>query len=167
MAPDGKLDNPASVRQVLVADDEPAIRETLCKLVDSLDGFQCVGQLENADPLIPSIIKLHPDVLLLDLKMPGRDVLEAILEVCQYLRYRCHVVVISGVCDPTPIRTVLALGAAGYIVKEDGPEAIRTGLREITGGKRWLSPSAAALFAPDQLPMGASSGTTPTSPPTR
>lgn len=142
-------------KQVLVADDEPLVREALRRIVESVEGFECVGQIETADPLVPTIIKLHPDVILIDLKMPGRDVTEAILEVCQYLRYRCHVVVVSGVCASTAIRTVLALGAVAYVVKEDGPEAIRRALREVVTGKRWLSPAAAALFSPGELPMGA------------
>jgi DNA-binding NarL/FixJ family response regulator len=155
LAPNLETDKSAP-RHVLIADDEASVRHALGRVIDSIDGFECVGQIATADPLISSIITLHPDVILLDLKMPGRDVIEAILEICQYLRYRCHVVVISGLCAPTPIQTVMALGAVAYVVKEDGPEAIRRALQQVIDGKKWLSPSAAALFAPGQLPMGAS-----------
>jgi DNA-binding NarL/FixJ family response regulator len=149
---------------VLVADDETSVREALRRVVDSTAGYTCIGALDSADTLIAAIIKLQPDIVMLDLRMPGRNVIEAIIEICQYLRYACHVVVVSGVCERLPVQTVMTLGSAAYVVKEDGPEAIQTALKAVTASERWLSPSAAKLFAPDQLPVLTAVGPRPAGP---
>lgn len=159
-----KRPSPNEPRKVLIADDEPSVRETLGRVINAMSGYRCVGVLESADSLIASIIKHQPDIVLLDLRMPGRNVIEAIIEICQYLRYACHVVVVSGVCERLPVQTVMTLGTAAYVVKEDGPEAIQSALKAVTACKRWLSPSAARLFAPDQLPVLTAVGPRPSCP---
>ena len=133
-----------STRRVLVVDDDQRIRSALPRLIASWPGYEVVGVRDNAHDLALAVVRLHPDVVLLDLDMPGRSAIHAIED----LRYRgkpAKVLILSALADPALIRASLDAGAEGYVLKEDGPEALREGLEAVLMGGRYLSRGLAGI----------------------
>ena len=132
-------------RRVLVVDDDERVCSAVPRLIASWSGYQVAGVLTSADDLAQAVIRGRPDVVLLDLDMPGRSPFHAM----QDLRYRgrpCKVLVLSGLVDEPSIRAALDAGADGYVAKDDGPEAIREGLEALVKGGVYLSPRIAAAL---------------------
>ena len=134
----------ADVR-VLMVDDEQRVLDSLSGVLVAANGVRLVGTLPSADDLVPTVIQLRPQVVLLDLDMPGRSAAEAIED----LRYRgdpARVLVLSAHMQDWRVRGALAFGAAGYIHKDDAPDAIFEGLSAVMDGVRYLSPRIAEAF---------------------
>lgn len=125
--------------KVLVADDDARVRASLPPLIDAWGGYRVVGALASCDGLVPAVIREQPDVVLIDLDMPGRSPFHAI-EDLRYRGSRCRVLVLSALGDEPTVRGCLAAGAHGYVLKEDGPEALREGMATVLAGKLYLSP---------------------------
>ena len=135
----------ATYLRVLMVDDEQSVLDSLGPLLTPDHGLQVVGALSSADALVQSVIRLRPDVVLLDLDMPGRSAVEAITD----LRYRgdpAKVVILSAHMESWRVRGALAYGAVGYIHKDDAPEAIFESLPYVMQRLRYLSPRIAAAF---------------------
>ncbi|HZW06490.1 MAG TPA: response regulator transcription factor [Phycisphaerales bacterium] len=120
-------------------DDNPDVRRAI-EPVLARWGWTLVGALESADDLVRSVVAERPDVLLLDIDMPGRSAVHAIQE----LRYRgsaTKVLVYSGISEEQTIRDCMDAGAMGYTLKLDGLDALRDGLHAVHAGRSYLSPS--------------------------
>jgi len=106
-------------RTVILADDDPLIRELL-RLILRTSNYNVVAEASHGDAVLALNGNLHPDIVLLDIAMPGMDGL-SVLKALRAASPACRVVMISGGATADRVREALALGASGFIVKPFTP----------------------------------------------
>jgi DNA-binding NarL/FixJ family response regulator len=125
--------------RVVVADDHPVVREGTIAILTKTPDIVVVGQATNGIQVLEIVNTLLPDILLLDMEMPGLTG----LEVAQQLRKdnsKVRVLALSAYNDEEYIRGILASGAAGYLVKDEAPDVILDAIRGIFRGEEgWFS----------------------------
>ncbi len=132
--------------RIVLADDHPAFREGVARRLDREAGMQVVGEASNGEAAIQLVNALNPDVLVLDLEMPGMSGVEVTLRLFQ-AKSRTQVLVLSAYEDEDYIFAVLDSGAAGYLTKQEPLATIVEAVRGIAVGESgWLSRRIAALF---------------------
>jgi DNA-binding NarL/FixJ family response regulator len=127
---------------VAVIDDHPLFREGVIRSLGEIDGFDIVAEGGSADDALRIVDQLCPDVMLMDISMPGNG-LEAIsgaLEACPHLKI--IMLTVSEANDD--IAGALKLGARGYVLKGVGSRALADIIRTVAGGESYLSPSLSA-----------------------
>lgn len=129
--------------RVLLADDHPIVRQGLRRLLESERDMQVVAETGDGLDVLPLAGRFHPDVLIMDLMMPGLNGLEATRQVCQRFP-GARVIVLSMHGDDGYIAQALRNGASGYILKDSGPSELVQAIREVQEGRRYLSPQIAA-----------------------
>jgi DNA-binding NarL/FixJ family response regulator len=134
--------------RVLIVDDHTLVRAGLSRLLQGFAGVDVVAEARNADEAIDLAAIHRPDLVLLDLSLPGRNGLEAIgglLERAPGTR----VVMMSMHDDPMHVRDALDRGATGFVVKDAAPLELELALRSAVGGEVFLSPRISArMMAP-------------------
>src|SRR5579864_2275917 len=129
--------------RLLIVDDHSVVREGLRAFPRLQEGIDVVGEAGGADEAISAAGASTPDVVLLDLVMPGGDGIGAIrrlLEVAPAVR----VLVLTSFADDAQIFAAFAAGAAGYLLKDVDPQALADGIRDVHAGRPALNPSVAA-----------------------
>ena len=134
--------------RVLICDDHTLIRAGLRRLVESFDGIEVVGEAANADEVVIRTRDVMPDVVLLDLSMPGRNGFEALDEL-RRVAPDTAVVIMSMHDDTAHVREALARGASGFVVKEAAPAELEIALRAAFAGRVFLSPQVSAATLAD------------------
>lgn len=135
-----QLQEPEQGLAVLIADDNPVIRMGLRMLLEAEPAITVVGEANDGDEAVAMAARHRPDVVLLDVQMPGRGGLDVLPELA---RDSCVLMLTSSEQDET-IRTALRDGARGYLVygTVDAPGIVRS-IRTAVGGGAVLSPVAA------------------------
>ena len=131
------------VLRVLICDDHTLVRAGLRRLLDSFVDIEVVAEASNADEVVIRAREALPDIVLLDLSMPGRSGFDALAE----LRRSCPdsaVVIMSRYDDALHVREALARGAIGFVVKEAAPAELEIALRAAAAGRTYLSPQVSA-----------------------
>jgi len=126
--------------RVLLADDHPLVRAGIRAILDAEPDLEVSGEAGDGHQTRRLAEQLRPDVLLLDLSMPGPPASETV----QYLGERCpglKVLVLTAYDDDAYVRGLMAAGAAGYVLKDEMPEAIVRAIRTVMSGDTWLSSS--------------------------
>jgi two-component system invasion response regulator UvrY len=131
---------------VLVVDDHDLVRTGITRMLADIDGLQVVGQAESGEESLMKARELKPDVVLMDIKMPGIGGLEATRKLI-----RSHPdlkVVAVTVCEEDPFPTrLLQAGAAGYLTKGAALEEMVQAIRMVFNGQRYISPQIAQQLA--------------------
>jgi DNA-binding NarL/FixJ family response regulator len=127
--------------RVLVVDDHPLTLEALTSLLEQHD-FDVTGQANDGAEAIQMAGKLHPDLVLLDLTMPGVDGLSALPGIREAAP-DTEVVVLTASGTEENLLAAIRAGAAGYLLKTESPERIASFLRGVIGGEAALSGSVA------------------------
>jgi DNA-binding NarL/FixJ family response regulator len=123
--------------RVLLADDHAIFAEGLGRL---LDGYaQVVGVLNTADDLEREVERLHPDVVLLDLSMPGVGGLEA-LRALHAGRHDVRVIILTMHADPRLASECLKHGASGFVLKQSSGDELVAAIQEVMRGHTYLTP---------------------------
>jgi two-component system response regulator NreC len=131
------------VINVVLVDDHAVVRSGLRLLLDAENDIEVVGEAGNAKDAIFRARALKPDVILLDVVMPGEsgiDVLPKLLRESPDTR----VLVLSMQDDPSYVREAFAAGASGYVLKEAADEEVVSAVREIAGGGSYVHPALGA-----------------------
>ncbi len=131
---------------VLIVDDHAVVRSGLRLLLEREDDLHVSGEAGNADEALREVQRLEPDVVLLDVVMPGMTGIEALplfLETMPDVR----VVVLSMQDDPSYVREAFAAGAMGYVLKEAADSEVVTAIREVAAGGRYVDPALGARLA--------------------
>jgi DNA-binding NarL/FixJ family response regulator len=136
-APDG-----AAPIRVVVADDHPVVREGLRSFLASRPGLDVVGDAVDADSLVAAAERLRPDVVLVDLLMPGGGI-EAIHRL-QSLPAPPRALVLTSFAGDDQVIPALRAGAAGYLLKDVDPADLEAAIRTVHAGGALLDPSVAA-----------------------
>nr|BAE02742.1 Two-component regulatory system global activator GacA [Pseudomonas fluorescens] len=132
--------------RVLVVDDHDLVRTGITRMLADIDGLQVVGQAESGEESLIKARELKPDVVLMDVKMPGIGGLEATPKL---LRSHPDIkVVVVTVCEEDPFPTrLLQAGAAGYLTKGAGLAEMVQAIRLVFAGQRYISPQIAQQLA--------------------
>ncbi len=128
------------VIRVLVADDQRVVREGLGTLLGLIDGIEVVGTAADGDEALALAVLTRPDVVLMDLRMPHCDGVEATR------RLRDHdpgikVLVLTTYADDRSVIDALRAGARGYLTKDVGADGIRDALERVTSGQAVIDPA--------------------------
>ncbi|SDC62140.1 response regulator [Actinokineospora iranica] len=132
--------------RVLVVDDHPVVRQGLRTFLDLQDDITVVGEAVNGESCVIEAERLRPDVVLLDLRMPGTDGVHALLGLRE-LGNPARVLVITSFAEPAAIVPAVRAGAAGYVYKDVDPQALAVAIRSVHAGHVLLHPSVARLLA--------------------
>jgi two-component system response regulator NreC len=128
---------------VVLVDDHAVVRSGLRLLLERQEDIEVVGEAGNAKDAIFRARALKPDVILLDVVMPGEsgiDVLPKLLKESPETK----VLVLSMQDDPSYVREAFAVGASGYVLKEAADEEVVSAVREIADGGRYVHPALGA-----------------------
>jgi DNA-binding NarL/FixJ family response regulator len=134
--------------RVLVADDHPVVRQGLRTFLDLQDDITVVGEAADGAACVAQAERLRPDVVLLDLRMPGTDGLVA-LRGLRDAGSAARVLVITSYTDPGAVLPAVRAGAAGYVYKDVGPPALAAAIRAVHAGHVLLHPEVAGLLSAD------------------
>jgi DNA-binding NarL/FixJ family response regulator len=127
---------------VLVIDDHPVVRSGLAQLLDRAEGISLAGVAADGAGGVELAMAERPDVVLMDLEMPGMDGIEATARI-RAARPETQVVVLTSFSDRERILDALDAGAAGYLLKDAEPEDLLRGIRAAAAGEAPLAPRAA------------------------
>ncbi len=132
---------------ILLADDHEVFRQGLRLLLESQADFNIVGEATNGQQTITLTQNLRPDVVLLDVAMPGLNGLEAIRHI-QAAHTHVRIIMLSAYADEQYVVRALRLGAIGYVPKEHSAAELVRAIREARPGHPYLSRSLADRVAP-------------------
>jgi len=136
--------------RVLIVDDHALVRMGIRRLLDDLPDIEVVAEAENGETAL-ALVRLHqPDVVLLDMKMPGIDGWEVTRRLKKTNPQVKIIAVTALSTEPLPSR-VLQLGAMGYLTKESGPEEMAAAIRKVVKGEKYLSAEIAQKMAISSL----------------
>jgi DNA-binding NarL/FixJ family response regulator len=127
--------------KLLLVDDHGIVREGLRALLDDGEEFVIVGEAGNGDEACEAVRRLAPDIVLMDLKMPGMPASDAI-RVIRAASPSVKVIALTSYAEDGQVREIMAAGAAGYILKDVTKADFVTALRTVAGGQTWLHPLA-------------------------
>jgi two-component system response regulator NreC len=132
--------------RVLIVDDHAVVRAGLRLVLEREDDLEVVGEAGSADEGVRVARLEKPDVVLLDVVMPGRSGIEAAAEVIQ-ASGGAKVLVLSMQDDPRYVREAFASGASGYLLKEAADVDVVQAIREVAAGNRYVHPALGARLA--------------------
>lgn len=128
--------------RVIVADDQLLVRAGIQSILSNIEGFVCVAAAADGDQALQACEEAPPDILLLDMHMPGQDGIEVTRALLK--RHPCvRVVILSSDTSAELARRALSAGASGYISKDFVIDELSAALRAISAGRAYLSPDVA------------------------
>ncbi|MFL5966374.1 MAG: response regulator [Gaiellaceae bacterium] len=129
--------------RTVVVDDHAVVRSGIKLLLDREDDIEVVGEAGNAKDAIFRARALKPDVILLDVVMPGQSGIEVLPSLLKEAP-EAKVLVLSMQDDPSYVREAFAAGASGYVLKEAADEEVVSAVREIAAGGNYVHPTLGA-----------------------
>jgi DNA-binding NarL/FixJ family response regulator len=123
--------------RIVVADDHPIFRDGLCKLLALEEDFEVVAQAQDGRQVLDVLQQFEPDILLLDLKMPGLDGL-ATLQRLQAMKHRTKVIVLTASEDKNEFVQAMKFGTSGIVLKQTATELLIKSIRKVHAGEIWL-----------------------------
>ncbi len=144
----GSMRNPDSHHgdmglRVLIADDHPVVRGGLRALIDTIDGLEVVGLAADGDAAVRETQLLRPDVVLMDVQMPGTDGVEATRRIRASVPDSA-VLMLTMYDDDATVFTAMQAGARGYLLKGAEQDEIVTAIRAVVAGQVIFGPGVAA-----------------------
>jgi two-component system response regulator NreC len=129
--------------RVLLVDDHAILRAGLRRVLDAEPDVDVVGEAENAERAVFEAISNKPDVVVMDLVMPGKSGIEGMPAVLQAVP-AAKVLVLSMQDDPRYVREAFEAGASGYVLKEAADTEVVGAVRAVARGERYLHPALGA-----------------------
>ena len=120
--------------RIVVADDHPIFRDGLCKLLALEDDFEVVAQAQDGRQVLEVLHQLEPDILLLDLKMPGLDGLQT-LQRLQVAKGKTRVIVLTASDDKNEFVQAMKLGTSGIVLKQTATDQLIKSIRKVHAGE--------------------------------
>jgi DNA-binding NarL/FixJ family response regulator len=128
--------------RVLIADDHPLFREGMRGRLDRVTDVVVVGEAASGDEAVELAERLEPDVILMDIKMPGLNGIEATREILQAIP-RVGVLVLTMFEDDDSVFAAMRAGAKGYLLKDSGGEGVVHAIRAVASGEVVFGPGVA------------------------
>ncbi len=138
------------VINVLLVDDHHLVRTGISKILSSVKGLKVVGECETGEEAIKFCRQNPPDIVLMDMDMPGMGGLEATKKILRYTPDVNVIVLTAHTEDPFPTK-VMQMGASGYLTKESGPDEMVNAIRAVNSGQRYLPSDIAQKMALSQF----------------
>ncbi|WP_299053970.1 response regulator transcription factor [uncultured Nocardioides sp.] len=136
------MEQPPDPVRVVLADDHPVVRRGLRALLDTLPGVQVVGTAADGEAAVREVQLTRPDVVLMDVRMPGIDGIEATRRI-RGSTPGTAVLVLTMVDDDAGVRSALRAGARGYLLKESEQDEILGAIRAVAAGQLVLGGAVA------------------------
>ncbi len=132
--------------RVLLADDHKLVRAGIRSLLETLDDVEVVGEAVDGRAALELIGQGFPDIVLMDIAMPGLNGLEAVSQISERFPF-VNVIVLSMYTNEEYVLRALRDGAAGYLAKDCGPEELSMAIRSVSQGQKYLCPKVSKLIA--------------------
>jgi NarL family two-component system response regulator LiaR len=128
--------------RVLVVDDQVIVREGICLLLSQVDGLEVAGEAGDGQQAIALAAALQPDVVLMDLVMPGTDGIEATRQITT-ARPDARVLVLTSYAGEDKVIPAIEAGARGFLLKDSSPADLIRAIRHVHEGRSSLDPAVA------------------------
>jgi DNA-binding NarL/FixJ family response regulator len=127
--------------RILLADDHAVVREGLRGLLEQQSDMRVIAEAGDGTAALELLVSERPDVIVLDMKMPGPSAVETIAQA-RRLRPETQVLVFTSYAEDSQVRDALAAGATGYLLKDALRDDLVRAVREVAAGRAWLHPQA-------------------------
>ncbi len=128
------------IKNLLIADDHPIFRQGIKLILETVEWINVVGEADSGDSALMQTEYLKPDIIILDIAMPGMDGL-SVLEKVKFIRPEIIVIIATSYDDKAYLDRALSLGAKAYIIKGGEREDIINCLNKVKIGEVYISPS--------------------------
>jgi DNA-binding NarL/FixJ family response regulator len=131
--------------RVFIVEDQPTLLRNLLKVLATFPELEVVGSAQDGEEAVEELVRVRPQLVLLDLELPGING----IEVTRRVKRRApevEVLILTSFEDEQKVYEAIQAGASGYLVKRVGPEKIRSGIREVMEGGTVLEPIIARRF---------------------
>lgn len=135
---------------ILLVDDHELVRTGICRIIDDVRGMKVIGEAQSGEEAVKWCRKNHPDVILMDINMPGMGGLDAMHKILRINEDLKIIMLTMHTENPFPSK-VMQAGASGYISKSAGPDEVLNAIRLVHSGQRYLAPEIAQKIALSQL----------------
>lgn len=144
--------------RILIADDHKLVRAGLAMLIADIPGHEVIAQADDGNSALEAATRLAPDLVLLDINMPGMSGLECLARL-RTLLPDTHVLMLSMYANEEHVIRAMNLGARGYLLKDATPSELELAIRTVADGNLWLSAAVSAQVLnrygqPPQTPIG-------------
>jgi len=129
--------------RIILIDDHEIVRRGLTGLLDITEGIEVVGEGSDGNEALPLVERHNPDVILMDLIMPGMNGVEATRSIMS-VHPEARILILSSFGDDDYLFPVLEAGASGYVLKDIAPDDLVEAIRDVHAGKTRLHPDLAA-----------------------
>ncbi|SBT38870.1 response regulator transcription factor [Micromonospora auratinigra] len=137
---------------IVLADDEVLLRAALAALLPLEGDITVLAEAQDGETAIEATLRHRPDVLVIDLEMPGVDGLGAIAEI-RRTRPEQVILMLTRHARPGVLRKALKLGVQGFVSKSAEPGHITSVIATLHSGRRWIDPDVSALAVTDDCPL--------------
>jgi|TARA_B110000211_G_scaffold135430_1_gene155155 two-component system invasion response regulator UvrY len=135
---------------VLLVDDHELVRTGIRRILDDVRGFKVVGEAKDGEAAVQFCRQHTPNIVLMDMNMPGMGGLEATKKICRYCP-DVKIIVLTVNCeDPFPSK-VMQIGAHGFLTKGAGSDEMVRAIRSVHAGQRYIAPEIAQQIALAQV----------------
>ena len=128
--------------RVLLAEDQAMVRGAMAALLSMEDDLDVVGQVASGDVVVAEALRVHPDVAVLDIEMPGLDGLSAAAALRSAVP-ACRVLIVTTFGRPGYLRQAMEAGATGFVLKDSPATELASAIRRVAAGRRVVDPGLA------------------------
>ncbi len=146
--------------RLLVVDDHPVVRQGLRTFLETRPDFEVVGEAADGETAVAEATRLRPDVILMDLVMPGVSGLEAIGRI-RAAEPGARILVLTSFASADQVLPALRAGAAGYLLKDAAPAEVEAAIRAVHRGEGLLDPAVTATVLAEVARPGEQEGPDP------
>jgi two-component system, NarL family, nitrate/nitrite response regulator NarL len=139
--------------KVLLADDHPLVREGIRASLATHDQVRIVGEASSGEEAVQLAQKLSPDVVLMDLTMPGIGGFEATKRL-RKVSPKARCIIVSMHAEREYVRQVAACGAKGYVLKDSPPQHLLQAIEAVHGGRTYFTPSVSETLLSEMIQSG-------------
>jgi DNA-binding NarL/FixJ family response regulator len=132
--------------RVLIADDQALVRAGFRMILDADDNLDVVAEAANGEEAVAMARRFRPDVVLMDVRMPVLDGLDAARQIVQDEGPRCRIIMLTTFDLDEYVYTALRVGASGFLLKDVSPEQLVAAVRLVAAGDALLAPSITRRF---------------------
>ncbi len=132
--------------RIMVVEDDELIQAAFCLLVQSFTGVELAGKASTGLEAVAQSRLLKPDLILMDLRMPDMDGVEATKRI-KAVQPKMKVVALTALEDPLQITLALEEGMDGFILKRASPRELKLAIETVVAGEQYLSPQVSAIIA--------------------
>jgi DNA-binding NarL/FixJ family response regulator len=122
-----------SIKSVVIVEDDRGLRDQIRRILETAEDIRCLGAFPSAEEALPQILEKNPDVVLMDIKLPGMSGIQCVAEI-KKTRPGMQIIMVTIYEDSERIFRALKAGANGYLVKSSPPEQLLEAIRDAYKG---------------------------------